>query len=211
MTDSSQDTANILSQLATDIASVIPSVDSETDGQYGPGLGSETEERQVKLILEALQNRDDSYSNADREVAYPSQTAACDIVLSNGIPIEAKLLRYWRANGDPEPNWYKHVFSPFNSNTLLTDARRLHDSEFEKPGGLLGLFYKRASDDPTSVEEFPEKFEASKLAGKVVEDIEYWYKFDAAVCEIVSFSGLRHEVHQQGAVITWTVEDTRQQ
>lgn len=203
-------TAQVLSQLAQDIASVIPSIDSETNGQYGPGLGSESEERQVKLILESLQDIDGSYSEVDREVTYPSQTATCDIVLSNGIPIEAKLLRYWRANGDPEPNWYKHVFSPFNSNTLLTDARRLHDSEFEKPGGLLGLFYKRASDDPTSVEELPEEFEASELADKIVEDIEYWYEFEAEVCEIAPFSGLRHEVHQQGAVITWIVEDTLQ-
>lgn len=205
MTDSSHDTANIISQLATDIASVIPSIDSKTHGQYGPGLGSEPEERQVKLILEALRDRDNSYSNASREVAYPSQTATCDVVLGNGLPIEAKLLRYWRANGDPEPNWYKHVFSPFNSNTLLTDARRLHDSEFKKPDGLLGLFYKRASDDSASVEEFPEKFEASELAEKVVEDIQYWYEFEVEVCEVAEFSGLSHEVHQQGAVITWAV------
>jgi len=136
-------TAQVLSQFAQDIASVIPSVDSETSGQYGPGLGSEPEERQVKLVLEALRRIDESYSDADREVVYPNRTAACDIVLNNAIPVEVKLLRYWRANGDPEPNWYKHVFSPFNSNTLLTDARRLHESEFQKPSGLLGLFYTR--------------------------------------------------------------------
>jgi hypothetical protein len=199
-------TAYALSRLAQDIASVIPSIDSETDGQYGPGLGSESEERQVELVLEALRGIDKSYSDADREVAYPSQTATCDIVLDDLIPVEVKLLRYWRANGDPEPNWYKHVFSPFNSNTLLTDAKRLHKSEFKKPGGILGLFYQRASDDPASVEELPEKFEASELAEKVVEDIEYWYDFDAEVCEIAPFNGLQHEVHQQGAVITWAVE-----
>jgi hypothetical protein len=203
---SDDSSAQVLSQLARDIAFVIPSIDSKTDGQYGPGIGSESEERQVELSLDALINKDESYSDADREVAYPSQTATCDIVLSNEIPVEAKLLRYWRANGDPEPNWYKHVFSPFNSNTLLTDARRLHDSEFEKPGGLLGLFYKRASDAPASVEEFPEKFEASELAEKVVEDIEYWYEFDIEVCEIAPFRGLQHEIHQQGAAITWVVD-----
>lgn len=199
-------TAQVLSRFAQDIASVIPSIDSETDGQYGPGLGSESEERQIKLILDALRDRNESYSDVDREVAYPNRTATCDIVLGDGNPIEAKLLRYWRANGDPEPNWYKHIFSPFNSNTLLTDARRLHDSEFEKPGGLLGLFYKRASDDPASVEEFPEKLEASELAEKVVQDIEYWYEFDIEVCKIAPFRGLQYEIHQQGAVITWVVD-----
>lgn len=198
--------AQVLSRFAQDIASVIPFIDSETNGQYGPGVGSESEERQVKLVLEALRGIDKSYSDADREVAYPNRTGACDIVLDNAIPVEVKLLRYWRANGDPEPNWYKHVFSPFNSNTLLTDARRLHESEFQKPGGLLGLFYKRASDDQTSVGELPEKFEASELAEKVVEDIEYWYEFDIEVCEIAPFRGLQHEVHQQGAVITWVLD-----
>lgn len=195
-----------LIQLATDIASVIPFIDSETEGQYGHGLGSESEERQVKLILDALSEIDESYSNDDREVAYPSQMATCDIVLGNDLPIEAKLLQYWRANGDPEPNWYKHVFSPFNSHTLLTDAKRLHQSEFEKPGGLLGLFCKRDSDDPTSVKELPEKFKTPELAEKVVRDIEYWYEFDVEVCEIAPFRGLQHEVHQQGAVITWVLD-----
>jgi hypothetical protein len=199
------DTKAVLSQFTHDIAAVVPAVDTETQGQYGEGLGSESEERQLKLILEALQDRDGFYSSADREVAYPSQTATCDIVLGDGTPIEAKLLRYWRANGDPEPNWYKHVFSPFNSNTLLTDANRLHESEFQKPGGLLGLFYKRASDDPVSVEELPEKFQASELAEKMVQDINYWYEFEVEVCEVAPFSGLQHEVHQQGAVITWTI------
>jgi hypothetical protein len=61
------------------------------------------------------------------------------------------------------------------------------------------------SDDPASVEQLPEKFEASELAEKVVQDIEYWYELDAEVCEVAPFSGLRHEVHEQGAVITWVV------
>jgi len=64
-----------LSQLASDIAKVVPTVDAETEGQYGDGLGSESEERQVKLILDVLRDVSKLYLNADREVAYPSQTA----------------------------------------------------------------------------------------------------------------------------------------
>jgi hypothetical protein len=203
---STTDTQAKLSQFAEDIADVIPAVDADTQGQYGDGLGSESEERQVKLLLEALADRNETYADVEREVSYPDRTANCDIRLPDDTPVEAKLLRYWRANGDPEPNWYKHVFSPFNRNTLLTDAERLHESEFDKPGGLLGLFYNSGSDDPTSVEELPEKFEASELAEKVLEDIEYWYDFDAEICEVAPFSGLQHEVHQQGAVITWVVD-----
>jgi len=203
MSDGDNNGIDSLSELATDIASAIPSIDAETEGQYGAGLGSESEERQIDLIFEFLAEQDIKYSDVEREVTYPDRTASCDIVLSDGLPVEAKLLRYWRANGDPEPNWYKHVFSPFNKNTLLTDAKRLHESEFEKPGGLLGLFYKRGSGDPATVEELPEKFTASELAEKVIQDIEYWYGIEVEVCEVAPFSGLQHEVHQEGAVITW--------
>jgi len=55
----------------------------------------------------------------------------------------------------------------------LTDAKRIHESGFEKPGGLLGLFYKRGSGNPTFVEELPENFTATELAEKVAQDIEY--------------------------------------
>jgi hypothetical protein len=88
----------------------------------------------------------------------------------------------------------------------LADAKRIHESGFEKPGGLLGLFYKRGSGDPTPVEELPEKFTATELAEKVAQDIEYWYEFDTEVCKIAPFRGLQHEIHQQGAVITWVVD-----
>lgn len=207
MSNSHNTATQTLSRLAQDIASVVPAIDAETEGQYGSGIGSESEERQVKLILDALEETDESYRRADREVAYPDQSASCDIMLGNGIPVEAKLLRYWRANGDPEPSWYKQVFSPFNSNTLLTDAERLHESEFEKSGGLLGLFYKRGAGDTTSVEALPEQFTATELAEKVVHDITHWYGFEAEVCEVAHFEGLQHRVHQQGAVITWEVSD----
>lgn len=100
-----QDVPETLSRFAEDVASVVPSVDAETEGQYGSGLGSELEERQVNLILDALAEEDDSYQATKREVGYPNQAATCDILLNGQIPVEAKLLRYWRANGDPEHFW----------------------------------------------------------------------------------------------------------
>lgn len=198
-----------LTKLASDIATVFPSVDADTTGQYGAGLGSESEERQVQLLVEALQANSETYQEVQREVPYPDQPARCDLVLSDGTPVEAKLLRYWRANGDPESHWYTHVFSPFNSNTLLTDAQRLSVSGFDQPGGLLGLFYQRSSEDGVDVEANQDRFSASALAEKVVQDIEYWYGFEASVCAIASFSGLQHSVHERGAVITWAVEASR--
>ena len=195
-----------LSQFTVDVASVIPIVDAETTGQYGPGLGSESEPRQVQLILDALQERTNGYEHVSREVEYPDRNARCDLRLPDGTPVEVKLLRYWRANGDPEPHMYTHVFSPFSSNTLLTDARRLATSTFEQHGGLLGLFYERRSSDSTTVRESPDLFTAEKLAEKVIHDLEFWYGIDARICRLESVDGLRHPVHQRGTVITWVLD-----
>jgi len=198
-------TESSLTKLAEDISEVIPQIDSETTGQYGDGIGSENEERQVELILESLRNVDGRYRDVEREVQYPNGSGNCDLVMSDGIPVEAKLLRYWRANGDPEDYMYTHVFSPFNKNTLMTDAKSLHESNFDKNGGLLGLLYKRADDDPQDVKALHKRFTAEDLAEKVVEDVDYWYDFEAIVCNIAKFDGLRHDVHKQGAAITWMV------
>ena len=40
-----------LNTLTEDMASIISSVDSQTTGQYGDGITSESEERQIELIL----------------------------------------------------------------------------------------------------------------------------------------------------------------
>lgn len=195
-----------LNRFTKDIADVVSIVDSETTGQYGDGLGSEDEERQMELLLNHLCERDDRYEEVDREVSYPNSSEKCDLLLPNGMPVEAKLIRYWRANGDPEPTMYGHVFSPFHQNTLLTDARRLHASEFSGRSGLLGLFYKRADDNPETVEALPERYTAADIAEKVVRDINHWYEPEASVCRIAEFDDLQHTVHGTGAVISWVIK-----
>lgn len=188
------------------VADAVPAVDHTTTGQYGDGVGSEDEERQLELLLGHLRRVDDRYREVDREVQYPDSSGKCDLVLPNGMPVEAKLIRYWRANGDPEPTMYGHVFSPFHRNTLLTDARRLHASAFGERGGLLGLYYKRAATDPDIVEALPERYTAGDIAEKVVRDIDHWYEAEASVCRIAKFDGLQHDLHGEGAVISWVVE-----
>jgi hypothetical protein len=194
-----------LTELASDIAAVLPEVDATTTGQYGDGIGSEDEERQLDLLSYALKEYDSKYDAVNREVSYPTTAERCDIQLPDGMSVEAKLLRYWRANGDPEHHMPKQVFSPFHENTLLSDAERLLDSEFESPCGLLGLFYKRADDDPETVKALPERFTADDLAEKVRQDIEYWYECTVSVECVASVDNLQHRVHGQGAVITWKI------
>jgi hypothetical protein len=195
-----------LARFADDLAMVLPTVDARTSGQYGDGLGSEDESEQLAALLAELRVADESYDDVQREVPYPDRESVCDIQLPDGTPVEAKLLRYWRANGDPEPGMYTHVFSPFHSNTLLTDARRLAASEFSVSGGLLGLFYARDADDSTTVEGLPERFRAPDIAQKVAEDIDYWYDLECTIARIASVDGLQHSVHRRAAVIAWCLE-----
>ena len=181
-------------------------VDANTDGQYGEGIGSEDETRQLDLLFERLREYDPWYRDVEREVSYPNRRAKCDIVLPDGTPVECKLIRYWRANGDPEDYMPKAIFSPFHENTILTDVEDLHASDFEREGGLLGLFYKRSDDDSQAVQRLPERYTAEDLAEKVERDIEYWYDIEATVSNIAEVEGLQHSIHKQGAAITWRIE-----
>jgi len=90
-----------LADLTVDMAEVVPAVDEGTSGQYGAGIGSESEERQLELILDQLCGLDARYEGIDREAPYLKRPGRCDLVLPSRMPVEAKLIRYWRANGDP--------------------------------------------------------------------------------------------------------------
>lgn len=195
-----------LRELTIDIAEIIPDVDNQTSGQYGDGIGSENEERQLELLLQELRKQDSRYEMVEREVSYPGSSERCDLMLPDGTPVEAKLIRYWRANGDPEPSMYKHVFSPFHRNTLLTDANSLAESDLGKRSGILGLFYKRANSDPETIEALSSRYTAEDVADKIARDIAYWYNVETSVHEIAYFTGLQHTIHRRGAVISWLVE-----
>jgi hypothetical protein len=194
-----------LETLTEGMATAVPAVDAVTAGQYEDGLGSETEERQIDLLFGHLRETDDRYRGVEREVPYPDGSGRCDLVLPTGTPVEVELIRYWRANGDPEPTMYTHVFSPFHRNTLLNDVDRLRGSGFERPHGLLGLFYTRSEDDPEPVESLSERYTAEEIAERVVRDLEYWHDADAKVCGMSRFDGLRHRVHGRGAVVSWLI------
>lgn len=195
-----------LSRFAEDIATVMPEVDENTEGQYRDGIGSEDEPRQLSLLLDRLAQYDSWYQDVQREVSYPSGGGKCDIILPDGTPVECKLLRYWRANGNPEDYMPKVLFSPFHENTLLTDAQEIHTSAFEVDGGLLGLFYNRSENDPQTVQCLSERYTPEELAAKIARDIEYWYDIECTVCTIATVDGLQHSVHKRGAAITWQID-----
>lgn len=190
--------SHLLDRFAQDVAAVVPGVDAQVSHErYGDGIGGFEEPRQVEFIVEEL--RDSGYT-IETEVPYPNQSQRCDIVLDPGvhrIPIEAKLLRFNRANGDIEPTAYDSIFSPL-SGSLVADARKLADSGFDLPGGLLGLYYERGDEDAPV-------FNPDRLAEKVANDVEYWFDLTVDPNAIVELPELRHRVHRKGAVLTWEV------
>ena len=193
----------VLEQFAHDIADVIPDVDSSAEHhRWQPGIGAFDEEEQVQRILETLPEQTDYYESIETEVPYPDSDQRCDILIGReglSIPVEAKLLRFYRDNGDIAPSAYTSIFTPF-SNSVVTDANKLAESNFKISGGLLGLYYQPTDSEFTDMD-------AETLAEKVVQDVDYWYNLQLNVSTIARFTDLRHPVHQQGAVIMWELPE----
>lgn len=166
-----------LQNTARDFADVIPVVDRYAEhNRWKPGIGPFEEEIQVEMILDELATDCSVPEYLESEVPYPDSGRRCDLLLENGnleIPTEVKLLRFRLDNGNIDPNMYKSVFSPFpesGSSSLLTDSRKLIESEFDAPFGLLGLYYEKED------EEYDE-LRADSVAEKFQLDVEYWYDF----------------------------------
>lgn len=197
--------ARTLEVLAVELAEVVPTVDARAEHErWQPGIGPFEEDRQLEMLLEAVADSDHRLGSIEREVTYPDSGRRCDLVVGSvELPVEGKLLRFRRDNGNIDPNMYKSVFSPFperRSSSLLTDARKLAESSLGPPAGLLGLYYER-EDEPY------EQLRADRLAEKLQQDVQFWYEFPVEIAAIEPFEGLRHPHHQQGAVIAWLLKD----
>lgn len=195
------DTSHLLEQLADDFASAVPSVDTRAEhDRWQAGIGPFEEDRQVEMLREAVEG-ETSYS-IETEEPYLDGGQRVDMLVESGdtkAPVEAKLLRFRYDNGNIDPNSFPKVFSPFpeqTTSTLLTDAQKLDEAGFEENGGLLGLYYQPE-------DERYERMSAEAVAEKFCLDVEYWYDFEVATRNVAHFRGLRHPIHEQGAVITW--------
>lgn len=201
------DAVGALEELSRSFADVIPTVDREAEhSRWKPGIGPFGEEQQLEMILETLATDCKRPEHIETEVPYPNTGKRCDLVLKSEaehLPVEAKLLRFRLDNGNIDPNMYKSVFSPFperSSSSLLTDTKKLSNSGFNAPYGLLGLYYEKND------EEY-DLLTAENIAEKFCIDTRYWYDTDIEVAYIAPFEGLQHQHHQRGAVITWVVHE----
>jgi len=195
----------VLQRVAHDFADAIPQADDDAQhSRWKAGIGPFEEENQIKMILDELPA--DRAGEIETEVPYPGNQQRCDLVVkADGVslPTEAKLLRFRLDNGNIDPNMYKSVFSPFperSSSSMLTDARKLVESGFDQPTGLLGLYYEKND------EEY-EQLQAESIAEKFQRDVSYWYDIDIETVAIEPFDDLQHPHHQHGAVITWLLSE----
>ncbi|EMA30335.1 hypothetical protein [Haloarcula japonica] len=193
----------LLEQLADDIAEVVPTVDAEAEhNRWQAGIGPFEEENQVEMLREAIDG-DTSYSIKTEE-PYHDDGKRVDLFIKGeetAIPVEVKLLRFRYDNGNIDPNSFAKVFSPFPeraTSSLLTDARKLYEAGFKENGGLLGLYY-------APVDESYDRMTAESIAEKFTLDVDYWYDFEIETRNVAHFDGLRHPIHQEGAVITWEI------
>jgi hypothetical protein len=197
--------AGALRRVADGFSGAVPTVDSNAEhGRWKPGIGPFEEDEQVRMLVEAT--RDGVGGNLTREVDYEGTEQSCDLLYEEDglrLPIEVKLIRFRYDNGNIDPNTFPKVFSPFperSSSSLLTDAKKLRQSSFEESYALLGIYYEKEN------EEY-EQMKASKIAGKLSIDAEYWYGIEVEPVCISRFDGLRHPHHQRGAVIAWELSD----
>jgi hypothetical protein len=197
--------SKLLNQLADDFASVVPTIDADVEhDRWDAGIGPFEEDRQIEMLRETVE-KDIRYSIKTEE-PYPEGGQQVDLFIQREetvIPVEAKLLRFRYDNGNIDPNSFAKVFSPFperTTSTLLTDARKLNEANFEKTGGLLGLYYE-PFDEPY------ERMTPESIAEKFCFDVSYWYDFEVETRNVAYFEGLRHPVHQHGAIITWEIID----
>jgi hypothetical protein len=199
--------STVLQRVARDFADVIPQVDADAQhDRWKAGIGPFEEEKQIEMILEELADQVTRIEGIQREVTYPDSQRRCDLVIESDsvrLPVEAKLLRFRRDNGNIDPNMYKSVFSPFperSSSSMLTDAKKLVESDFTQPTGLLGLYYEKDN-------EAYEQLRGETIAEKFAQDVSYWYDIEIETTAIARFDGLQHPHHQHGAVITWLLSE----
>lgn len=194
---------DLLRMLADDFASVVPKVDAEAEhDRWQTGIGPFEEENQIEMLRDAVEG--ETQYTITTEEPYLDGGQRCDLFIQDEgtqIPVEAKLLRFRYDNGNIDPNSFAKVFSPFpeqTTSTLLTDARKLHEADFENNGGLLGLYY-------APVDETYDRMTAEAIAEKFCLDVSYWYDFEIEMRNVAYFEELRHPVHQEGAVISWEI------
>ena len=211
------DSQSLVGELAELFVEVINEVDVDIgeNRTYGAGIGPHDEDDQINALVEAVRQQglfDGQVATAKSDaskVRYPGGQSA-DLHLEapgRGEFCEAKLFRFQKANGNPYAREFSKVFNPFqdrNPRSFIHDVKKLAESEIRKQKTFLGLYYRPVEGAGTEIT-------GEGIADKFASDVEVWTRYSISVDTVAQFSGLQHEVHQQGAVLTWTLDDQPEQ
>lgn len=203
--------------LAMVFADVIQDVD-ETIGEnrtYGAGIGPHDEDDQIDALVREVQSQgrfDASIHTAktdSSQVRYPGGQAA-DLVLEDDADTEyceAKLFRFQKANGNPSSRGFSKVFNPYQDDaprSFVHGVVKLAESDVRATKTFLGIYYRPVDGAGAAItsEEIAEKFAA---------EVDQWTDYSIEVDTVARFSDLQHEVHQRGAILTWTLAEQPKQ
>ncbi len=188
-----------LGQFVADFATGIECADAlrPKHGKYAEGLGPHPEPRFIKLVMAQLVARwPERYVEHVTEVTYPDGQAQCDICLPGdnnwAWAIEAKAVRALHNNGNPAPDTFKQLLSPYpEDRSAVTDSIKVLG--FTDAVGHAVLLWGF---------DYPER----PLA-PLIDVYEYMLHQRVRVVERVEypFSGLIHPHHQRGMVLGWSV------
>lgn len=206
------DTENI-QQFTESIADVAPTVDQQIgeNRNYGEGLGPHDEDDQIEALVKQARRDNLFESNVHTvsgdasKVRYPGGQEA-DVVIqgqSESVYIEAKLFRFEKGNGDPSEYGFARVFNPFQDRagqSFIHDVNKIAESEIRATKALLGIYY-RPTDGPCS------EITSRQMAEKFADEVSYWTNQSITVDTVSTFSGLQHEVHSRGGVLTWRLDN----
>jgi hypothetical protein len=211
------DSQSLVGKLAERFVKVIHEVDAEIgeNRTYGAGIGPHDEDDQIDALVEAVRQRglfDGQIATAKgdaSEVRYPGGQSA-DLYLEadgRGEFCEVKLFRFQKANGNPYAREFSKVFNPFqdrNPRSFVHDVKKLAESEIRNQKTLLGVYYRPVDGAGTDIT-------GRDIAKKFASDVELWTGYSISIDTIAQFSDLQHDVHQRGAVLTWTLDDQPEQ
>lgn len=200
-------------ELAELFADAIPDVDRNIgeNRDYGAGVGPHDEDDQVDALVTEVRQRGHlpgSVSTAKSHpsaVRYPDGRSADLVIETSGLTeyCEAKLFRFLKANGDPSPQGYSKVFSPYQDHSprsFIQDVDKLASADVRAAKTLLGIYYRPVKGAGSQIT-------GQDIADKFASDVGRWTDYEITVDTVAPFVGLQHDVHRQGAVLAWKLDD----
>lgn len=200
-------------ELAEQFVDTIHDVDSGIgeNRDYGAGIGPHDEDDRIDALVEDVRRQGDLHGDVStaksqpRKVRYPNGQSTDLVIETRGLTeyCEANLFRFLKANGDPSPQGYSKVFSPYQDHSprsFIHDVEKLAGADVRAAKTLLGIYYRPIAGAGSQIT-------GQDIAEKFGSDVEKWTDHEIRVDIVASFSGLSHEVLQRGAVIAWKLDD----